>query len=65
MLIFFFIISFFAHLPWEERKNRLRYILKMLGTDTFTYYFNMLVCDIIYLTIIVIINFMLLFIFNL
>jgi len=65
VLIFLFIISFFAHLPWEERKFRLRYILKMLGTDTFTYYANMLICDTIYLTIIVILNFTLLFVFNL
>ena len=65
VIIFLFIISFFAHLPWEERKTRLRYILKMLGTDTFTYYFNMLICDTIYLTIIVCLNFFFLFLFNL
>lgn len=62
--IFFFSITFFAHLPFEERKHRLRYLLKMLGADSLTYYFNMIICDFLYLTIILLVNYFLLFAFN-
>jgi len=64
IFIFFMNCSFFAHLPWEERTSNLRFLLKIMGTDSITYYSVMIICDVIYSSIIVIINFALLLLIN-
>lgn len=63
-LFFYLNITFFAHLPLQERLYRIRYFLKMFGVGTFTYYGNMLICDIIYTLTIVFLNFLVLFLLN-
>ena len=45
--------SFFAHLPFDERRSRIRYILKMIGVDSLTYYINMMITDIIFLSFLI------------
>lgn len=42
---YFFICSYYAALPFYERKYRLRYYLKMLGSDSTLYFVSMLLCD--------------------
>lgn len=50
MFFYFFICSFYANLPFYERKYRMRYLLKMLGTDSVTYYVNMVLTDLFFST---------------
>lgn len=45
LLFYLFICSFYAFLPFYERKVRLRYLLKMLGTNSFTYFLNLVLID--------------------
>ena len=45
--------SFFAFLPFDERRSRIRYILKMIGVDSLTYYVNMMITDIIFLSFLI------------
>ena len=37
----------FSTLPYEERKNRMRYLLKILGVGSFTYYGHLFLADLI------------------
>lgn len=48
LLLFYLIIcSFYAYLPFYERKVRLRYLLKMLGTNSTTYFINLVLTDLV------------------
>ena len=48
LLLFYMIIcSFYAYLPFYERKVRLRYLLKMLGTNSTTYFINLALTDLV------------------
>lgn len=47
ILFYFFICSFYAYLPFYERKHRMRYLLKMLGTNSVTYYLNLVLTDLV------------------
>ena len=51
ILVYNFTCSFFAHLPFDERKSRMRYILKMLGVDSINYYLNMFITDMIFMSL--------------
>lgn len=42
---YFFAFSFFGMLPLTERVMRIRYLLKLNGVGTFSYYFSMIFCD--------------------
>ena len=51
MAIYLLIGSFYAYLPFYERKYRIRYLLKMVGCDSFTYVLNMFFTDFLFSTV--------------
>lgn len=54
---YFFICSYYASLPFYERKYRLRYYLKMLGTDSKLYFISMILCDTVIATCLMILTY--------
>lgn len=46
-LIYFFVCTFYADLPYFERRRRIRYLLKMNGVNSVSYYMVMFVVDFI------------------
>lgn len=47
-VVYLLLCSFYAYLPFYERKYRMRYLLKMLGADSITYFGNLFVTDVIF-----------------
>lgn len=60
IVYYFFSFSFFGMLPLTERSTRIRYMLKMNGVGTLSYYFTMFVSDALISLVIVFTSFNLL-----
>lgn len=45
VFVFSFVCTFYAEIPFMERKNRIRYWLKMNGVSSIAYYLSMFFLD--------------------